>query len=130
MARLKATDFKGLDTLLGMRREIVIGHETTASRSADGMISVSLFGNEIVRLHPDTVTMSFTLADWPTVTTRERINQFLPRRWAVGQHRKRQYLSDRTDWSRSELAPCEWVTLSDRECLASRVWEATVKVEV
>lgn len=75
MANLKATDFAGLDKVLANRDARTIGHNTAARRD-DGDIVVSLHGNDIVRLSPDG-SVAATFAGWPTVTTADRIAQFL-----------------------------------------------------
>ena len=88
MAKLKATTyqslvadvFKGYDVPNFERKKI--GHNTTAEYIPNGMfgrdIVIRLHGHGIVRLEREAV--NFTLAGYNTVTTRERVNQFIPGR--------------------------------------------------
>ena len=90
MARLKATTWGGLNTILGTRPNdrIVIGNNTTAEYVESEMpnqrdILIRLHGHAIVRLEPDdgqrdgSGPVNFTMAGYGTVTTRDRINQFI-----------------------------------------------------
>jgi len=83
MATLKATTYTELDRLLAGDFERVIGNNTRCHCDGDVFV-ITLHRNEIVRVHPDHV--EFTLAGWNTVTTRERVNQFLPRGASVNTH--------------------------------------------
>ena len=78
MAKLSATTYNGLAEVLGSRDRTTIGNNTVARYDGDDII-VSLHGHDIVRLDPAAEQVSFTLAGWDTVTTRERVNQFLGR---------------------------------------------------
>lgn len=75
MARLKATTYAGLDSLLPQTGERKIGNNTTAERNENGAIDVYLHGNFIARIWPECV--EFTLAGWGTPTTRDRVNQLI-----------------------------------------------------
>lgn len=85
MAQLKATTYDELNAVIsrsqGYRvnsQEALIGNNTRARRNAsDGVITVSLHYNDIVAMYPDGKIL-FTFAGWPTMTTCDRINQFLP----------------------------------------------------
>ena len=90
MARLKATTWGGLNTILGTRPNdrIVIGNNTTAEYVESEMpnqrdILIRLHGHAIVRLEPDdgqrdgSGPVNFTMAGYGTATTRDRINQFI-----------------------------------------------------
>ena len=78
MAKLSATTYAGLAEVLGNRDHVTIGKNTVA-RYDDDDIVVSLHGHDIVRLDPAAEQVSFTLAGWDTVTTRQRVNSFLGR---------------------------------------------------
>lgn len=76
MAKLIATDFAGLDRALGNREARTIGNNTTAERDGADIV-VRLHGHSIAVLAADG-HVRFSLAGYPTVTTRERVNQLLP----------------------------------------------------
>lgn len=92
MAKLLANTYEGLNDLLapteGARK--TIGNNTVAQR--DGLaINVYLHGSLIVTLTE--FSIDYSLAGWPTVTTRERVSQFLqPFGRAVGQRNGQQVL--------------------------------------
>lgn len=99
-SKLKATDHASLSKFIGEEYRRTIGHQTVAVRESDGSILVYLFGNQIARLFADG-RVAFTLAGWPTVTTRDRLNQLLPPRWGVCQIKGEQYAYDRLgEWKR------------------------------
>jgi len=103
MAQLTATTYTGLLNALGNRNSRNIGHNTTASRDSDSdVIVVSLHGNPIVALWPDG-TVDISLAGYGTVTTRERVNQFLPPCLSVVQRHYEQKLALRHDGQVSYL---------------------------
>lgn len=88
MAKLKATTYQGLVSEVFKGYDVPnferkkIGHNTTAEYIPNGMfgrdIVIRLHGHQIVRLGRNAV--HFTLAGYNTVTTRERVNQFIPGR--------------------------------------------------
>ena len=92
MAKLAATTYSGLDRFLGERDSRTIGHNTVAERTGT-TIFIRLHGSVIVALC-DNGDVMFSLAGWPTVTTRERINQFLPGGNHVHQSNHVQYVND------------------------------------
>lgn len=77
MAKLAGTTYQKLDRILVKDRTKAIGNNTTAHRGDDGVIYVYLHGHNIVDLHKDGAV---TLRDcgYQTVTTKERLNQFIP----------------------------------------------------
>ncbi len=85
MARMNATpdNWFGADTYLGKRNERVIGHNTRIERAGNGDASIVIkyHGNEIVRYTTESVT--YSSCGWRTVTTKQRINEFLPAGWHV-----------------------------------------------
>lgn len=95
MARLKITSFEEAQKIGDSK----IGHNTYL-REEDGHYVVSLHGNDIVKLYRDRV--EFTLAGWPTTTTRDRVNQFLPSGNRVFQRNQVQYFNgtsiDSDEW--------------------------------
>lgn len=83
MSHLKGTTYEELNSIIdrskGYRdnaREAVIGNNTRARRYGETII-VSLHYNDIVQLEPGGDIL-FSLANWPTRTTLDRVNQFLP----------------------------------------------------
>ena len=103
MAKLKRTDYRGLVQLCERRGTATIGNNTVASLNSERTITVALHGHSIVRLFANGDT-AWTLAGWPTVTTRDRVNQFLPDGQRVWQHKGEQRQSwpnfpgDRQGW--------------------------------
>ena len=75
-----------------------LNHEkATATRTRTDGESVFLHGNKIAFWNYGDVkpALCFTLADWPSVTTRERINGILElsgSNWRVKQHKSNQFL--------------------------------------
>lgn len=119
MAKLAATTFHGLNRMLsGSTTTRKIGNNTVATRCWESdNIAITLHGHRIVELAPNGDVM-FTLAGYPTVTTRERVNQFLPAGFRLYQSDWTQYLSTRT----GEILPLtssEWVTCDDVSGAAS-----------
>lgn len=99
MARLKATTYAELDRLLSKSDSCKIGHNTVARRDQRA-ISIDLHGHTIVTLYSHGEFI-ITLAGYPTVTTRERINQFLPDGIRVFQKNHQQFIgggSYETTW--------------------------------
>lgn len=103
MAKLKGTTYNELATILGdSDRERKIGHNTWAGWDTAGdfsgesrnVINVRLHGHLIVRLY-STGAVYISDAGWGTVTTRDRLNQFLPRRWYICQRDHEQFIGDR-----------------------------------
>ena len=91
MAKLQATTFDRLDLILGSRSRKSIGNNTVAIRTGE-TITITLHGHRIVELFSrDKIVFNF--AGFPTLTTRDRINQFLPRGVRVFQRNHVQYLS-------------------------------------
>jgi hypothetical protein len=87
-AKLKATTYKELTKLFAKtpRDSITIGHNTQAIRLVEShgqafcnpdIFGIILHSSRIVELDNDG-NVSFSLAGWNTVTTRQRINLFLP----------------------------------------------------
>jgi hypothetical protein len=116
MAKLKATTFGRIgalhtpDPFKLPTPELVLGHNTRSRVAIDGdgfrYFLISLHGHRIVELHHDVTRIS--LAGYPTVTTRERINQLLPPGYRVFQKAHTQYLR-RPDGTVEALDSREWV---------------------
>lgn len=79
---MKATTKIALEELLGSNDSIKIGNNTIVRKYKD-YLEILLHDHAIVIL--DDVSVRFNLQGWPTVTTRERINQFLPAEYRVFQ---------------------------------------------
>lgn len=109
MAKLKGTTYKELDKLLGDKYKVGIGNNTTAERVDKYSIHIKLHGHHIVTLFSEG-TMRFTLAGWPTSTTRDRVNKFLPMGYGVNQDKRVQYYYSTN--GRRELDSYEWIEVS------------------
>jgi hypothetical protein len=76
-----------------------------------GDIVVSLHGHDIVKLHGDG-SVSFTMAGWPTVTTKDRVNAFLPGGFRVFHENGTLYVRKRAQcdrsWSAVPIADNVW----------------------
>lgn len=106
MAKLAATTFAGLDKFLGNKSAKTIGNNTTAERDGGPFdpILVRLHGHEIASLFPDG-TVNVRDAGYQTVTTKERINQFLPLPYRVSQ---KSYVWHVWTTSAPDAAPMPW----------------------
>lgn len=116
MATLLGNSYSTLRPLLRPGQERRIGNNTTAYLSENAArIDVRLHGSLIVTLYAHGPIRA-TLAGYPTVTTRERVNQFLHAAGARGirQHKGRQY-HRRPDGHEYEVNPLDsvWVTADD-----------------
>lgn len=84
MVKLLSTDFAILLKSMPNSGTITIGNNTEARISyrnnimvpRNVEITISLYQTDIVKMFPDE-SMAFSLGGFPTVTTKERINQFL-----------------------------------------------------
>lgn len=103
MAKLKGTSFRELNELLGDSNKMKVGHNTWAERDTDA-INIRLHQTVIVKLFTDKV--QFTLGGWNTVTTRERVNQFLPTGNHLNNHRFVAHFNGR------EISDSEWVEVA------------------
>lgn len=101
MAKLAGTTFSEIARLLGDRYQIKIGNNTTAEND-NGDIVVRLHGHKIVTLTAEG-DIAFTLAGYPTVTTKERVNQFLPAGRRVFHKNNRLFFDDREISSNDEI---------------------------
>lgn len=68
---------KAVEVLNG-RDSKLIGLNTRIARNLDGTIGITLHSTELVKFHPDNKTVEVTTGGWNTVTTRERLNRYLP----------------------------------------------------
>jgi len=115
MARLKAESFDELYDFVGTRYHRPIGNNTVAVRDGADAFDITLHGKHIVRMerlwYGGSVyplrQMGFTEHGWPTVTTRERINHFLPAGLRLIQRDWRQILTA-PDGQEADIAPCDW----------------------
>lgn len=83
--RTNATTYQELDTLLGGRDSRKIGNNTYAERLGDGAIGIRLHGTHVVILSATRIVLSSS--GWHTVTTKDRINTFLPHPWGLTQRK-------------------------------------------
>lgn len=96
MAKLRGTTYRELDEILGKRESIKIGNNTVAIRASDESqaILIRLHESIIVDLYPNN-SVGFCMHGYDTVTTRERINQFLKKRVRLYRRNKEPYICDR-----------------------------------
>jgi len=104
VAKLKATNYQDIHNLLSKKNkeQVKLGHNTYASwGELPGQIVIRFHQSDIVKLRISG-TVFFNLAGWPTVTTRDRINQFVPGR--VSQNKGEQFYNgkpiDSQEWIR------------------------------
>src|SRR5882762_2348120 len=78
----------GLDTKLrGRCRESrKLANNTYARRRHSGKIAIQLHATDILTFHSDG-QIDLNTGGWDTVTTRSRMNDFIPRPWRVGGNR-------------------------------------------
>jgi len=78
----------GLDTKLQGRCKDSrkLANNTYAQRRFSGQIAVRLHATDILTFHSDG-QIDLNTGGWDTVTTRSRMNDFIPRPWRVGGHR-------------------------------------------
>lgn len=94
MAKLTATTYQSLVNLHHRRSKstVRIGNNTISEFDGDEVV-IRLHGHEIITLH-HTGLVRFSLAGFPTVTTRDRINQFLPAGFRLYQSNWEQLVSN------------------------------------
>lgn len=108
MAKLSATTYKELHEKVGTDYRKKIGHNTWATHELHRDPMGHMRDTYVIRLHNSDIVrlwdpqerphdpIAFSLAGWPTVTTRERINQFLrPLGFGVWTKRRVQYMDTR-----------------------------------
>jgi len=81
--RPTATTFDELDELLGNRDSRKLENNTYAERLGPGVIGIRLHGTHVVILSATRVVLN--TGGWSTVTTKDRINKYLPQLWSVTQ---------------------------------------------
>lgn len=85
--------FLDLTTRLGTRDSLKIGNNTYAERLGSNVIGIRLHGTHVVTLSPHRIVLNS--GGWHTVTTKDRLNTFLPFGWGVVQVRGLWYLRHR-----------------------------------
>lgn len=71
------TDYSEALAVLGMRRERKIAHNTYLVKLGDGTVGVRLHNTYVVTFHAQGHTV-LDSGGWGTVTTKERMNRYLP----------------------------------------------------
>jgi len=120
MARLLATTVDGLHKAHTNKSTRIIGNNTFSRRERwsfdrtgfEGEIvyTITLHSSDIVKLQKGHIYVN--LAGWDTVTTRERINQFLPGGWRMFREKKITYLAKR-ECSRWVMPESGWVKVDE-----------------
>jgi len=86
------TVFERLQKVMNGRSIKKVDHNTYARLDGKDRIIVSLHGNDIILATPKSV--SYRAAGWNTVTTKDRLNQWMPEGWGIGQRDFVWYLSN------------------------------------
>ena len=119
MAKLLATTVEGLQKVHAHNDERTIGNNTLSYRGMDlnlltlqmeDVYTIVLHNSDIVKLQDGDIYIN--LAGWDTVTTRERINQFLPAGWGLYRDKKITYLG-RRDGGQWEMPHVGWVKVQE-----------------
>jgi hypothetical protein len=91
----KPTNYAEANEILGSRRELKIAHNTTIRRVDSDTIAIRLHYTDVVTFHDGLPSghgsgwIGWTVLNsggWQTVTTKERINRYLPEGWKLSQH--------------------------------------------
>ena len=100
----KPTNYAEADEILGSRfagklfaygKELKIAHNTTIRRVDSDTIAIRLHNTDVVTFHDGLPSghgsgwIGWTVLNsggWQTVTTKERINRYLPEGWKLSQH--------------------------------------------
>lgn len=77
------TTYQELDAFLGTRDAKALCNNTYAERLGAGVIGVRLHSTHVVILSP--VRIVLNTGGWSTITTKDRLNRFLPGGWGVTQ---------------------------------------------
>ena len=64
---------------LGNRMRRKVGNNTYAEILQDGTVAIKLHSTYVVKIHPDN-TYTLNSGGWQTATTKDRINQYSPKR--------------------------------------------------
>lgn len=124
--------FAELNALLGSKQGRKLGNNTYAVRLAPDTIGVRLHSTIVVTLTPTRIVLNS--GGWHTVTTKDRLNTYLPQTWGVCQERGLWYLrryvctngegnylavnAGYRDGITLELGPHGWALAQDSEVLA------------
>ena len=76
------TVFERLQKVMNGRSIKKVDHNTYARLDGKNIV-VSLHGHDIILATPKSV--SYRAAGWRTVTTKDRLNQWMPEGWGIGQ---------------------------------------------
>lgn len=95
---------------LGTKSERPYANNTRVAKADFENIKITYHGNWIVTLYPDD-SISLFACGWKTITTKERLNWFLPDGFSVYQEKSVWYLSDRQAQKRYIFA--DGITISN-----------------
>ena len=68
-----------------------VGNNTYAERNSDGSIGIRLHNTQVVVFYANGNVKLYT-GGWHTVTTKARINEFVPKPWGVSQRKLEWYV--------------------------------------
>lgn len=77
-------DYSTLKQKLGNRPRRKLGNNTYTETRDGGAIVIRLHDTDVLTFHPDGRTV-VTSGDWQTVTTKARLNEYLPHGWSISQ---------------------------------------------
>jgi len=90
----KAYSFDGWDTIVGTKARVKVANNTYAERVGANVIGIRLHNTYVVEYHRDG-SVIVNDGGYRTVTTKARINEFIPVLWGVYQHDREWYVTGR-----------------------------------
>lgn len=123
MAKMRANveSYEDAVRFLGGKDARTIGNNTHVVRQENGDISIRLHHTYVVTYVAGTADIVLNSGGWRSVTTKDRINTFLPLRFRVSQRAYVWYVSDRYTGSETEY---EDGVILRGEPRGSYVWDA------
>ncbi len=79
------TAYNQMDSVLRNRARRKVANNTYLNRRDDKTIAVTLHSTDVVTAHEDG-TLTLNSGGWRTITTKDRINAWLPRGYILCQH--------------------------------------------
>jgi len=111
--------YKSFDTQLGKRDSRKIGNNTYLKRRADTEIAIMLHATDVVT-YKQSGEVVLNSGGWHTVTTKDRISEYIPNSYQVGQEKgiwyvrkKCNFRKEYCEWSDSEEPTYDWECLSE-----------------